>query len=302
MINLSLNKMVLFLLIIYRFLVDKFIGSGSFSKVYRSFDIYLNKYVAIKIYHQQYHYIGENESQILSTIQKKDTHCHIITLYQSFYFGSHCCLVLELMDFTLYDFIKNNNSNSKLLNFDQLRIIAFQVLLALNSLQKINIIHADIKPENIMLKTSKSFYEGQVYSTKICDLLYGSNSDWNFTVDVKLADFSNSFFEFEKYNYLGDYDLQSLPYRSPEILYGIEFSFPIDMWSFGCVLVESFIGTFLFKEGVVSFEGEERGRELTKKELSKQMFLLLGPPPQIFKKSKFYNELFFESEIPLQPR
>ena len=32
--------------------------------------------------------------------------------------------------------------------------------------------------------------------------------------------------------------IQSRYYRAPEVILGYEYSFPIDMWSFGCVVAE----------------------------------------------------------------
>jgi len=40
--------------------------------------------------------------------------------------------------------------------------------------------------------------------------------------------------------------IQSRYYRAPEIILGIEYNYPIDMWSFGCILVELYIGHALF--------------------------------------------------------
>ena len=36
--------------------------------------------------------------------------------------------------------------------------------------------------------------------------------------------------------------IQSRFYRAPEIILGIPYSMPIDMWSFGCILIELFTG------------------------------------------------------------
>lgn len=55
---------------------------------------------------------------------------------------------------------------------------------------------------------------------------------------IKLIDFGTSSFEGKQiYEYL-----QSRFYRSPEIIMGVPYSFPIDMWSFACILVELKLG------------------------------------------------------------
>lgn len=40
--------------------------------------------------------------------------------------------------------------------------------------------------------------------------------------------------------------IQSRFYRSPEVLLGIPYDLPIDMWSLGCILVEMHTGEPLF--------------------------------------------------------
>jgi len=40
--------------------------------------------------------------------------------------------------------------------------------------------------------------------------------------------------------------IQSRFYRAPEVLLGINYSYPIDMWSLGCILMELYIGFPIF--------------------------------------------------------
>jgi len=94
---------------------------------------------------------------------------------------------------------------------------AIQILEALRFLKKQRIIHCDLKPENILLKEIDK-------------------------LDIKIIDVGSSSFETEKlYPYV-----QSRYYRAPEIILGIPYSCSIDMWSFGCILAELFIGSPLF--------------------------------------------------------
>lgn len=49
-----------------------------------------------------------------------------------------------------------------------------------------------------------------------------------------MIDFGSSCFEDERvYTYI-----QSRFYRSPEVILGVSYGVPIDMWSFGCILAE----------------------------------------------------------------
>ena len=55
---------------------------------------------------------------------------------------------------------------------------------------------------------------------------------------VKLADFGNAMFSQQASRYFEEFNVQTLWYRSPEVLLGVPFGVEIDMWSLGCVLFE----------------------------------------------------------------
>ena len=86
--------------------------------------------------------------------------------------------------------------------------------------QQLGLIHADLKPENIMLVDPVR----QPYRVKVID--FGSASHVSKAV-------CNTY-------------LQSRYYRAPEIVLGLPFSEAIDMWSLGCVIAELFLGWPLY--------------------------------------------------------
>ncbi|EAT44946.1 AAEL003731-PA, partial [Aedes aegypti] len=94
------------------------------------------------------------------------------------------------------------------------------VLTALLKLKQLGLIHADLKPENIMLVDPVR----QPYRVKVID--FGSASHVSKTV-------CNTY-------------LQSRYYRAPEIILGLPFCEAIDMWSLGCVVAELFLGWPLY--------------------------------------------------------
>jgi dual specificity tyrosine-phosphorylation-regulated kinase 2/3/4 len=59
---------------------------------------------------------------------------------------------------------------------------------------------------------------------------------------IKLIDFGTSMFIHET-NFLY---IQSRFYRAPEIILGGSYDYAIDMWSFGCLLAELYLGSPIF--------------------------------------------------------
>ena len=57
-----------------------------------------------------------------------------------------------------------------------------------------------------------------------------------------MIDFGSSCFEDEtRYTYI-----QSRFYRAPEVILGLPYGTPIDMWSLGCILAELYTGCPIF--------------------------------------------------------
>ncbi len=79
------------------------------------------------------------------------------------------------------------------------------------------IVHCDMKPENILLINPKKSA-------------------------IKVIDFGTGCYENSTYYTY----IQSRYYRAPEIILGIKYDCAIDMWSYGCILIELFYGYPLF--------------------------------------------------------
>lgn len=137
--------------------------------------------------------------------------------------------MFELLDRSLYDIVSNTERG---LSLDQVREYLRQTLEALVSCRNANLIHCDLKPENIMVED-----DGRT---------------------VKLIDFgSGAFLGHQVYTYI-----QSRYYRAPEVLLGTfipnlmqggiyqnnrpAYDQSIDMWSLGCTAIELFIKTPIF--------------------------------------------------------
>jgi serine/threonine protein kinase len=106
------------------------------------------------------------------------------------------------------------------------------------------IVHADVKPENLVLSMRRFGPMTTVheYMTNLSAL--ADETDWT-NVEVVLIDWSSASVGFsQKAPYL-----QTRFYRAPEVLLRQQFGPVIDVWSLGCVAAELFLGNPLFPGG-----------------------------------------------------
>jgi serine/threonine protein kinase len=155
-----------------------------------------------------------------------------------------------------------SSESERRLTVPQIREVAFQLIKALILMRNQDMIHADIKPDNVMLK--HECVGGRGFSGSL----------------VRLTDFGNAIASREVELYREDYEIQTMGYRAPEVLLGRTFDSQIDMWSFGVLLAELHIGRPLFRARSVS-------------RMVKRIISVLGPlPAKTFVWGKFYNTLF----------
>lgn len=75
---------------------------------------------------------------------------HVIRLERTFEHRGHLCLVFESLSMNLRDVIKRFGKDVGI-NLKAVRAYAHQIFLAMNLLRKLNIMHADFKPDNILV-------------------------------------------------------------------------------------------------------------------------------------------------------
>jgi len=210
--------------------IIKFICEGGYSMVYLCQDLIKNSTVALKIIKAdpKYATAAKNEIDIMKKINKIPSieTKHICMYYNDFIFPAlngfyHTAIVLEPLGMSLYDAL---NSGCKFSVEDTKKIIK-QLIIATQTIhEQLRMIHADIKPSNIMF--------------------VGDPKDCN----IKLADFGNmlnikSIIEWE---YEDCRKLQTRRYRSPESIIGSRYSEVTDSWSIGCITFELLTGSPLF--------------------------------------------------------
>lgn len=240
--------------IAYRYEIVSLLGKGSFGQVCECFDHKKKEKVAVKVIKNKakFHQQANVEIRVLQKIVENDPEDtkHIIRMKNYFLFRNHVCITFELVSVNLFEFLKLNNFQG--ISPTLIKCFTKQILVALGYAKSLDIIHCDLKPENILLVNSQKAL-------------------------VKLIDFGSSCFVPER---LHTY-IQSRFYRAPEIILGIPYTFAIDMWSLGCIIVELWTGYPLWP-------GESEVDQLV------HIIGTLGPPPEEVLSISTRKSLFFD--------
>ena len=186
------------------------IGEGAFGKVYKGQRKCTNQIVAIKKIVKK----GKKEKELKNLRQEIDIlhrlyHENIIQCLDSFETNSEFCLVTELATGQLYEIVQED----KKLPEKQIKEIALQLTSALFYLHNNNIIHRDIKPQNVLISASGII--------KICDFGFARAID-NKTMITSI---------------------KGTPlYMAPELLKEYPYNKKADLWSLGVILYELYVG------------------------------------------------------------
>ncbi|KAI1822709.1 kinase-like domain-containing protein [Xylaria intraflava] len=228
--------------------IRKLLGQGTFGKVVEARDRKCNKLVAIKIIRavQKYRDASRIELRVLQTLKANDekNRNRCIHLRDCFDFRGHICIVMDLLGPSVFDFLKGNNfvpfPNSQIQSF------ARQLLTSVAFLHDLNLIHTDLKPENILL--CDGAYQTFTYNRRIPSSTNGTCRQATqrkvlLDTEIRLIDFGSATFDDEYHSSV----VSTRHYRAPEIILGLGWSFPCDIWSIGCILVEFFTGDALFQ-------------------------------------------------------
>lgn len=166
-----------------------------------------------------------------------------------------------------YDIMVMNKYDGSLLNIDvsryieKTKIIAFQIITSMAYLASRNIIHCDIKPDNIFIKQCTN----KAKTVK--------------TVETVIADFGIATDRECLVNINRKVNIVSLYFRPPEIALAyvedrnINYNSKVDVWSTAAVIYKLYTGNYLFTP---FWQGQSNTQQ--NKNLLELMFATLGPP------------------------
>ncbi|KAK9898829.1 kinase-like protein [Cystobasidium minutum MCA 4210] len=225
-----------------RYKIIRLLGQGTFGKVVEAWDRDMRMKVAVKIIRaiQKYRDASKVEIKVLNLLRERDPRNDnkCIHLLDCFDHKNHICIVTKLLSCSVFDFLKDNNY----LSFPMAHIQSFakQLLLSVAFLHDLRLVHTDLKPENILL-VNNDFGSIPIKppknnpGLKVKKVLKDPS--------VHLIDFGSATFEEEYHASV----VSTRHYRAPEIILGLGWSYPCDVWSIGCILVEFFTGEALFQ-------------------------------------------------------
>ncbi|XP_020212428.1 serine/threonine-protein kinase AFC3 isoform X2 [Cajanus cajan] len=107
-------------------------------------------------------------------------------------------------------------------------------------MHELRLIHTDLKPENILLVSSEY--------VKLPSYKRVSSDETQFrclpkSSAIKLIDFGSTAYDNQNHSSI----VSTRHYRAPEIILGLGWSYPCDLWSVGCILIELCSGEALFQ-------------------------------------------------------
>uniref|UniRef100_A0A3P9KWU6 Serine/threonine-protein kinase n=1 Tax=Oryzias latipes TaxID=8090 RepID=A0A3P9KWU6_ORYLA len=206
---------------VYQIFADDVLGSGQFGIVYGGKHRKSGRDVAIKIIDKM-RFPTKQESQLRNevAILQKLHHPGIVNLECMFETPEQVFVVMEKLHGDMLEMILSSEKSR--LPERLTKFLVMQILVALRHLHFKNIVHCDLKPENVLLASAEPFPQ-----VKLCD--------FGFARIIGEKSFRRSV-------------VGTPAYLAPEVLRSKGYNRSLDMWSVGVIVYVSLSGTFPFNE------------------------------------------------------
>jgi len=205
----------------YQIFLDEVLGSGQFGIVYGGVHRKSGHSVAIKVIEKmrfptKQEAALKNEVSILQNLH----HPGVVNLERMFETPERIFVVMEKLKGDMLEMILSSEMGR--LSERITRFLVTQILVALKHLHSKNIVHCDLKPENVLLSSDCDFPQ-----VKLCD--------FGFARIIGEKGFRKSV-------------VGTPAYLAPEVLRNKGYNRSLDMWSTGVIIYVSLSGTFPFNE------------------------------------------------------
>jgi serine/threonine protein kinase len=149
----------------------------------------------------------------------------VVEMFEFFEHLGRWCIAFETLGPSLYEFQKTHQFRPYPLS--AVRDIIRQSIEALAYVHSLELVHTDIKPENICLVSGEARKPGAPASTKIRLIDFGT-AEWCAKDGHRNALVSTR------------------QYRAPEVVMGLGWNHVADLWAIGCVVIEMLAGRQIF--------------------------------------------------------
>ncbi|XP_066550635.1 serine/threonine-protein kinase D1 [Amia ocellicauda] len=206
---------------VYQIFPDEVLGSGQFGIVYGGKHRKTGRDVAIKII-DKLRFPTKQESQLRNevAILQNLHHPGVVNLECMFETPERVFVVMEKLHGDMLEMILSSERGR--LPERITKFLITQILVALRHLHFKNIVHCDLKPENVLLASADPFPQ-----VKLCD--------FGFARIIGEKSFRRSV-------------VGTPAYLAPEVLRNKGYNRSLDMWSVGVIIYVSLSGTFPFNE------------------------------------------------------